>query len=182
MGRRGDLIIRHDSMEFGCGEAGNLFKGNNGTKILRERGLKAPKMMKDQFDDLCTRVKLREKIVRNLMTIGFIHAGLSVLLLTLDSPTGYICRISRSKMLTVPSTVSEFGTRALPAIVLAWKAKKIVSNVIEMMTQNDDEDLFQDLQKSCDNDPCVTPPPTKIHFPTCFDTPSSKDKKYKKRV
>ena len=76
MGRRGDLIIHRDSMEFGCGEAGNLFKGNNGTKILRVRGLKTPKMMKDQFDDLCTHVKSREKIVRNLMTIGFIHPGI----------------------------------------------------------------------------------------------------------
>ena len=39
------------------------------------------------------------------------------------------------------------------------------------MSQNDDEDTLQDLQKSCDNDTCVTPPSTNIHLPTCFDTP-----------
>src|SRR6185312_6287630 len=111
--RRGDLIIRTMSKEFGCGEAGRLFSGNNGTKILRERGLKTPKVMKDQFDDLCAG-QTNENSVRKIRTVGFIHAvvqliyirtlqtltnlltslGLSVLLLTLDSPTGYICRIS----------------------------------------------------------------------------------------
>ncbi|CAG8435191.1 4602_t:CDS:2 [Funneliformis mosseae] len=118
MGRRGDLIIHRNSMEFGYGKARNLFKCNNRTKILHDRGLKIPKMMKDQFNDLCTHVKSREKIVRNLMTIGFIHSGLSVLLFTLDSPAGYICRISHSKKLTVLLTVDEFSTRALPTIIL----------------------------------------------------------------
>ncbi|RIA90813.1 hypothetical protein C1645_693238, partial [Glomus cerebriforme] len=47
MGRRGDLIIHCMYKEYGCGEVGNLYTGYNGTKILRERGLKTPKMMKD---------------------------------------------------------------------------------------------------------------------------------------
>src|SRR5438105_553929 len=55
----------------------------------------------------------------NLLT----SLGLSVLLLTLDSPAGYICRIYRSNMLTIPSTVNEFGKGVLPVIVLVWKAK-----------------------------------------------------------
>ena len=62
--------------EYGCGEAGNLYTRYNGTKILRERGLKTPKMMKDQFDDLCIHVGLKEKKVQKLETIGFIHAGM----------------------------------------------------------------------------------------------------------
>ncbi|PKK58077.1 hypothetical protein RhiirC2_347831 [Rhizophagus irregularis] len=126
MGRRGDLIIHCMSREYGCGEAGNLYSGNNGTKILCERGLKTPKMMKDQFDDLCIHMGSKEKEVRKLETIGFIHAGLSVLLLRLDSPAGYIGRITRSKMLTIPSTISEFGKGVLPVIMLAWKAKSLV--------------------------------------------------------
>nr|CAG8484773.1 4435_t:CDS:2 [Entrophospora candida] len=91
--------------------------------------------MKDQFDDLCIHINLREKIVRNLMTISFIHV---------DSPPGYICQISHSKMLTILSTVTEFGTRALPVIMLAWKAK-------EINDANDDEEL----QRSCDNNSCI---------------------------
>ncbi|CAI2193859.1 18317_t:CDS:2, partial [Funneliformis geosporum] len=105
MGRKGDLIIRCMYREYGCGEAGKLHTGYNGTKILRERGLKTPKMMKDQFDDLCIHMGSKEKKVRKLETIGFIHAGLSVLLLRLDSPAGYVSRISRSKMLTIPSNI-----------------------------------------------------------------------------
>jgi len=176
MGRRGDLIIRCMSREYGCGEAGNLYAGYNGTKILRERGLKTPKMMKDQFDDLCIHMGSKEKEVRKLETIGFIHAGLSVLLLRLDSPAGYIGRISRSKMLTIPSTIGEFGKGVLPVIMLAWKAKKIVSNVIEMMNQNDDDNPLQALQKSCDNNSLLSPPRHEIRRPTGFDTPSKKDK------
>ncbi|CAG8618502.1 728_t:CDS:10 [Paraglomus brasilianum] len=173
--RRGDLIIRTMSKEFGCGEAGRLFSGNNGTKILRERGLKTPKVMKDQFDDLCAG-QTNENTVRKLRTVGFIHAGLSVLLLTLDSPTGYICRISRSNLLRIPSTVSEFGKRVLPVIMLVWKAKKIVCDTIEIMGNDDNnEDGLEALQRSCDNDPRLTPPHQIVCLLSCFDTPEKKD-------
>lgn len=76
MGRRGDLIIRCMSRKYGCGEAGNLYTGYNGTKVLHERGLKTPKMMKDQFNDLCSLVGSREEKVRKIQTIGFIQAGM----------------------------------------------------------------------------------------------------------
>ncbi|CAG8572283.1 13057_t:CDS:2, partial [Cetraspora pellucida] len=97
MSRQGDLIICHMSMEYGCRKIGSLYVGYNSTKILQERGLKTPKMMKDQFDDL----------------------WLSMLLLRLDSSAGYIGRITRSKMLTIPSTISEFGARVLSVIMLS---------------------------------------------------------------
>ncbi|CAB4400787.1 unnamed protein product [Rhizophagus irregularis] len=147
MGRRGDLIIRCMYREYGCGEAGKLYTGYN------------------------------EKKVRKLETIGFIHAGLSVLLLRLDSPAGYVSRISRSRMLTIPSNISEFGKGVLPAIVLAWKAKKIVSNVIKIMNENHEENPLQALQQSCENTSLLSPPRHVICRTTSFDTPSSKDKK-----
>ncbi len=119
-----------------------------------------------------------------------------MLLLRLDSPEGYICRISRSKMLSVPSTISEFGQKFLPIIVLAWKAKvcilyeqisligiiyinvpkfyskqEIVSNTIWMMNKkDDDDDPLETLQRSCDN--TLSPPRHEIHLPVCFDTPN----------
>lgn len=93
---------------------------------------------------------IKRKKVRKLETVGLIHSGmlcviyflfvglfqlillnslgLSVLLLRLDSPAGYIGRISRSKMLTIPSTVNEFGKGVLPVIVLAWKAKVCITS------------------------------------------------------
>ncbi len=44
LGRKGDLIIRKISLEYGCSEAGMFYKGQNDTKLLRERSLKTPKM------------------------------------------------------------------------------------------------------------------------------------------
>jgi len=76
MGRRGDILIRRLNTEYGCGEAGKLYDGPNGTKLLRERGLKTPKMMKDQFNILCTLVESKKSKIRSLETIGFIHAGM----------------------------------------------------------------------------------------------------------
>src|SRR3954447_17282217 len=69
MGRRGDLIIRKVSTEYGCSEAGKSFEGDNGTKLLHERGIKAPKMMKDMFYSLCEAVGNEEKKIRKLQSI-----------------------------------------------------------------------------------------------------------------
>ncbi|CAG8569475.1 14330_t:CDS:2 [Funneliformis mosseae] len=113
-------------------------------------------MMKDQFDNLCTLAESKESKIRSLKTIGLIHAGLFMLLLRLDFLAGYICGISRSKMLTVLSTINEFGKKVLPMIVLAWKAKKIISNSIEVMDKNDNKDPLESLQKSCEN-ACLSP-------------------------
>lgn len=70
------MIIRKVVAEYGCAEAGKSFEGENGTKLLRERGLKTPKMMKDMIDDLCNTVGRDEKKVRKLEIIGFLHAGM----------------------------------------------------------------------------------------------------------
>ncbi|CAG8615005.1 11749_t:CDS:2, partial [Gigaspora rosea] len=61
MGRREDLIIRKVSTEYGCSEAGKSFESNNGTKLLHERGIKAPKMMNVMFYSLCEAVENEEK-------------------------------------------------------------------------------------------------------------------------
>src|SRR5579862_3670076 len=53
LGRRGDFLIRKFSTEYGCGEAGRLYERENGTRLLKERGLKTPKIMKDIFHNLC---------------------------------------------------------------------------------------------------------------------------------
>ncbi|RUP43198.1 hypothetical protein BC936DRAFT_137490, partial [Jimgerdemannia flammicorona] len=123
LGRRSDLIIRKISMEYGCAEAGRLFEGEKGTKLLREKGLKTPKMLKDIFNNLCAAVDGDEQKVRKLESIGFLHAGLVMSLLRLDSPAGYTCRVSCSKSLEIPSQVAEFSSKALPVILLAWRAK-----------------------------------------------------------
>ncbi|RIB09127.1 hypothetical protein C2G38_1981756, partial [Gigaspora rosea] len=47
MGRHGDLIIWKWHTEYVCSEAGKIFEGINGTKIIKEGGLKMPKMLRD---------------------------------------------------------------------------------------------------------------------------------------
>ncbi|UZO04439.1 uncharacterized protein OCT59_024825 [Rhizophagus irregularis] len=107
--------VFNDIEEVKCTEAGRQFEGQNGTKLLQERGLKMPKMMKDMFDQLCKTFDQDEKKTRKLETIGFLYAGmffylilnlasvayldsifqgLMMTLLRLDSPAGYICRVS----------------------------------------------------------------------------------------
>ncbi|PKY26780.1 hypothetical protein RhiirB3_442216 [Rhizophagus irregularis] len=182
MGRRGDLIIRKVSTEYGCSEAGKSFEGNNGTKLLHERGIKAPKMMKDIFYSLCEAVGNEEEKIRKLQSFGFIHSGLMILLLRLDSPAGYTCRITRTKMLEVPSQIAQFGAKVLPVIMvimLAWKAKMIVKETIEFVEQKqyseneeDTDDQLQNLQNSCE----FSPPRKKINQVVAFDSPRSKSK------
>ncbi|RGB23765.1 hypothetical protein C1646_805911 [Rhizophagus diaphanus] len=169
------------------------FEGNNGTKLLHERGIKAPKMMKDMLYSLCEAVGNEEKKIRKLQSIGFIHSGLMILLLRLDSPAGYTCRITRTKMLEIPSQITQFGSKVLPVIMLAWKAKvcliifvisqMIVKETIEFIEQkqySDDEentdDQLQNLQNSCE----FSPPRKKINQVVAFDSPSSKNKTKKR--
>lgn len=52
--------------------------------------------------------------------------------------------------------------------------QKIVSDVIEVMNQNDKNDVLQALQKSCEN---TSSPRYEIHWPTSFDTPSKDSSK-----
>jgi hypothetical protein len=54
--------------------------------------------------------------------------------------------------------------------------QKIVCDTIEIMGNDDnDEDELEALQKSCGNDPCLTPPRQVVCLPSCFDTPEKKD-------
>ncbi|RGB23968.1 hypothetical protein C1646_517372 [Rhizophagus diaphanus] len=75
LGRRGDLILRKGSYEYGASEVGKDYEGENGTKLLKERGLKSPKMLKDMLVDLGNFVKWEPNKLRQLELVSFIHAG-----------------------------------------------------------------------------------------------------------
>jgi len=82
IGRKGDAIIRKCSggikLEFGGAEAGRHYEGQNGTKWLKESGLKLPKMMRDMFVGLCddTHCKWDMEKMKKMETIGYIHGGM----------------------------------------------------------------------------------------------------------
>ncbi|KAG9287625.1 hypothetical protein G9A89_023975 [Geosiphon pyriformis] len=179
LGRRGDLIIRKISTEYGCAEAGKLFQGEKGTKLLCEKGLKTPKMLKDIFNSLCAAVDRDEQKVRKLESIGFLHAGLKMSLLRLDSPAGYTCRISRSKLLEIPSQVAEFSSKVLPVILLAWRAKTIVAEMIRLVEEEnelDEKDRLQHLLDSCETS-SASSKRVKVDLPSALNTLQKRRKK-----
>lgn len=76
VGRRGDFILRTSSnLEFGGAEAGRTYKTDKGTKWLVESGLKLPKLLKDMIVQLASNAEWSTPVLRNLKTIGFVHAG-----------------------------------------------------------------------------------------------------------
>jgi hypothetical protein len=79
MGRRGDLILRKGSAEYGCAEAGAKDEGLGGTKKLLEKGVKAAKTLKDMLNHLCDLVDNEESSVRQLRTVGYILSGTLVI-------------------------------------------------------------------------------------------------------
>ncbi|CAG8736377.1 10127_t:CDS:10, partial [Cetraspora pellucida] len=155
LGRRGDMIIRKITAEFGCAEAGRQFEGENGTKLLHERGLKMPKMLKDMFKHLCG---------------TFNHDDH-------NPPIG-------NDWFPSCWAYDEFG-KTLPLISLAWKAKKIVENMISLIEQTNEidesseEDQLRRLQDVYDITPLPSRKRKKIDLPTCLDTPSKSSKKVK---
>ncbi|CAG8484948.1 10822_t:CDS:2 [Funneliformis caledonium] len=130
LGRRNDLIIRKNKREYGCSEAGRCFKGENDTKILKERGLKCPKVMKDMFVDLANTAEWNTEIVRQIEVVGWIHAELMMMLMRLDNPSGYICRITRTPLHQIAEEEVGKGSSAVITRIYdccetpKWKKKK----------------------------------------------------------
>ncbi|CAG8596403.1 1176_t:CDS:2 [Diversispora eburnea] len=145
IGRRGDLIVRKGPYEYGASEVGKDYEGDNGSKLLKERGLKSPKMLKDMMIDLGNFVEWKTDKLRQFELVSFIHAGLFMILLRMDVPAGYICRITRSDTLQVPTNVSQFE-KALKCLVLTWKAKTIICKTIDVVEEMCDDDVLEDLQ------------------------------------
>lgn len=80
MGRRGDWILRSitngDKQEFGAGEAGKSWVDENGTKFLKEAGLKLPKTLKDMLVGLLKKADWDAGTCTKIQTVGIIHAFL----------------------------------------------------------------------------------------------------------
>ncbi|RUS30221.1 hypothetical protein BC938DRAFT_479703 [Jimgerdemannia flammicorona] len=130
-------------------------------------------MLKDMFNSLCAAVDGDEQKVRKLESIGFLHAGLVMLLLRLDSPAGYTCRVSCSKLLEIPSQVAEFSSKALPVILLTWRAKTIVANMIWLVEEGnelDEENRLQHLLDSCETSSALSKR-TKVDLPSTLNHP-----------
>ncbi|RHZ75288.1 hypothetical protein Glove_216g169 [Diversispora epigaea] len=77
--RKGDLILRKESYEYGTSKVGKDYEGDNGSKLPKERGLKSSKILKDMIVDLGNYVKWEINKLRQFELVSFIHAGRSFL-------------------------------------------------------------------------------------------------------
>ncbi|CAG8694677.1 27711_t:CDS:2, partial [Dentiscutata erythropus] len=130
MGRRGDWILRSngkgDNDEFGVGEAGHSWKDKYGTKFLKESGTKLPKGLKDMIMKLMEKVKWNAAKYDKIETVGIVHAGL---IMVIDSPKGYICRIRRSELMEVPDTPEKFPS----ILIMLASILNLKSRVLETL-------------------------------------------------
>ncbi|CAG8544423.1 11317_t:CDS:10, partial [Paraglomus brasilianum] len=115
--RRGDGIVRkflHGSvLEFGGAEVG-----------LAEGSLKLPKMLRDMLMKLSEQVKWQQEIVSKLETIGYVHNGTVLMIMSIDNPVGYVTRVTRSDFFEIPESV-EFFSSALELIGAVLLSKVI---------------------------------------------------------
>ena len=73
--RRGDLILRKGIHEYGASEVDKDYESDNGTKLLKERGLKSLKMLKDMLVDLGNFIIWETNKLRQLKLVSFIYAS-----------------------------------------------------------------------------------------------------------
>ncbi|CAG8701917.1 9102_t:CDS:10 [Funneliformis caledonium] len=134
LGRRGDWILRSvgnkDNDEFGAGEAGRKFIDEYDTKILTESKLKLPKMLKDMIVKLLSRVNWNIDKRKQIQTVGIVHSGLSMMILYLDNPCGYVCRLNRGEILEVPDD-ERFFSSVLLLLAAVLNLKSCVRETIK---------------------------------------------------
>ncbi|CAJ0876178.1 5051_t:CDS:2 [Entrophospora sp. SA101] len=134
--RKGDAIIRKLSggikLEFGGSEAGKHYEGQGATKWLYESRLKLPKMMRDMFISLCKNTDWNQEKMEKMETVGYIHGGLVLMIMTLDLPAGYITRINKSELYRIPEDIESFND-AIELITAVWKSKMRVVNTMALL-------------------------------------------------
>ncbi|CAJ0924625.1 8123_t:CDS:2 [Entrophospora sp. SA101] len=105
MGDHGDWILqttgKGDLEEFGAGEAGHMWFDEYGSKFLFESKLKLPKILKNMLVKLMKKANWNKSQTKQMQTIGIIHAGLLMMVLYIDNPNGYICRLNQSEMMEI---------------------------------------------------------------------------------
>ncbi|CAJ0768955.1 11046_t:CDS:2, partial [Entrophospora sp. SA101] len=132
VGRKIDGLIRNtDGLEYGGMEAGRYYEGEKGTKWLKESNLKLPKLSRDMLVQLDHEKKT---VLEELEIVGFVHGGCSLMLIFVDIPKGYICRLTRSIVYEIPTKIKSFY-KALELISAVWTAKLKVQRTISIVEQ-----------------------------------------------
>ncbi|KAI8576492.1 hypothetical protein K450DRAFT_256424 [Umbelopsis ramanniana AG] len=180
MGHRADLLIRKLKVEYACGETGKSYNSENDTKLLLERQLKMPKMMKDQLIQLFKLCDNDESAVRKLSIAGILHFGLHQTMLLMDCPAGYVCRVLPTPTCKVPTTLNTFPS-LLNVIKLTWKAKALIRQVIKDVERYNSSNDGDSTEIDVITSRYRTPPLShgckdKLYIPSCVTSPTKKQK------
>ncbi|RUS26582.1 hypothetical protein BC938DRAFT_470568 [Jimgerdemannia flammicorona] len=174
-GRKADLILRTTAdLEFGGGEAGRMYKSEKGTKWLLESGMKLPKMLKDMLAQLAAEVNWSKRTLRELLVVGFVHGGRRQMLLELDCPEGFTCRLRRGKVYNVAESVETHAAKTLPLLAATWRAKAAVRNCVHLVlthtTDGDAEDEVLRLIKEAGSTDSFESRGDVLKIPPCLAT------------
>lgn len=176
LGRRGDWILRSvgngDLDEYGVGEATKVWVDRFGTKFLKEVGLKIPKALKDMLIKLMRKANWDSEACAKMRTVGIVHAGLVMMLVTMDRPGGFVCRVLRGELLEVPDREEKLPN-LLPILATILNAKIAVQETVKAANVKvpTTPEVFQMIgvaKKFSDS---------KQRIPECMTTPSKRRRK-----
>ncbi|RCI04415.1 hypothetical protein CU098_012717 [Rhizopus stolonifer] len=101
------LLYKKNDLELGCGEFGLRNEGENGTKFLRERGLKSLVFMKPMHDNICHK---RQSIKNKVYIQAYLCFDHFVsLMLDMPSSSSNIYRTTELLGTVFPATVDSFS-------------------------------------------------------------------------
>lgn len=148
-GRKIDLLFKSASAELGCMECGRS-DGVNTTKEMEDGSIKLPKILKDMFIGLCN---FAPSFVNDLAVPGVITMNSKFTLVTMDSPCGYVCRLSRVKSIYFPSQPFEIITYLVPILKQVYSIRLLMEQNLKLMSAvpvDIDEDIsFEVKNKVC---------------------------------
>ncbi|GAB5594013.1 hypothetical protein Unana1_08913 [Umbelopsis nana] len=179
MGHRADFLIRKLQVEYACGESGKSYTSEKDTKLLLERDLKMPKMMKDQMLQLFKLCDNDESTTRELAIAGILHFGFHATMLVMDCPAGYVCRVLPTPTYKVPTSIKTFPT-LLNVIQLTWKAKALIRDMInEVKSYDNGNDGEHTQEVDVITSRYRSPSPSASHkrylyIPSCVSSPIKK--------
>ncbi|SAM00626.1 hypothetical protein [Absidia glauca] len=172
LGSRSDMVLRRIgngiALEYGAAEDGATYDGAFGRKRMYEAELKLPKTLKDMMMMMCNDCDWDGSMMTKIEVVGYCHSGTVAEFLIMDNPSGYVCRLSRSRLYQVPHSYEEFP-KLLHLLAASMRMKLRVKRCIDTMNKPsldlEATKMFTSKRKksSCLADTLTTPPrPVKL--------------------
>ncbi|KAG0743871.1 hypothetical protein G6F33_010833 [Rhizopus arrhizus] len=144
-GRKIDMIFKSTSAELGCMVCGRS-DGVNTTKEMSDSLIKLSKVLKDMFISLCN---FTPSLVNDLAIPGVIILNSKFTLVTMDSPCGYVYRLSRVKPIYFPTQPSEIITYLVPILKQVYSIRLLMEQnltLISAVPVEIDEDISFEVE------------------------------------